>query len=66
MLLVLLTSGALSDPVLFGTIVQHRLLAIDRDRIAVGLSLESPPARVHMAMYVRIDSKMCITQTPQM
>ena len=39
---VLLTSGALNDPVLFDTVVQHWLLAIDRDRIAVGLLL-SPP-----------------------
>ena len=41
--MVLLTSGALSDPVLFDTVAQHWLLAIDRDRIAVGLSFESPP-----------------------
>ena len=41
---MIFTSGALSDPVLFDTLVQHWLLAIDRDRIAVGLSLESPPA----------------------
>ena len=40
---VLLTSGALSDLVLFDTVVQHWLLAINRDRIAVGLSFESPP-----------------------
>ena len=38
-----ITSGALSDPALFNTVVQHWLLAIDDDRIAVGLSLESPP-----------------------
>ena len=38
------TSGALSDPVLFDTVAQHWLLAIDCDRIAVGLSFESPPA----------------------
>ena len=42
---VLFTSGALSDLVLFDTVVQHWLLAIDRDRIAVGLSFESPPIR---------------------
>ena len=40
---VLLTSGALSNPVLFDTVVQHWLLAIDHDCIAVGLSFESPP-----------------------
>ena len=33
---ILLTSDALSDPVLFDTASQHWLLAIDRDRIAVG------------------------------
>ena len=43
MLPVLFTFGALSDPVLFGTVVQHWLLAIGHDRIAVGLSFESPP-----------------------
>ena len=42
---VLLTSGALSDPVLIHTVVQHWLLAIDRDCIAVGLSFESPSMR---------------------
>ena len=42
---VLLTSGALSIPVLIDTAVQHWLLAIDRDCIAVGLSFESPPVR---------------------
>ena len=40
---VLFTSGALSDPVLFDTVPQHWLLAIDHDRIAVDLSFESPP-----------------------
>ena len=40
---VLFTSGELSDPVLFDTVVQHWLLAIDCDRIVVGLSFESPP-----------------------
>ena len=40
---VLFTSSALSDPVLFDTVVQHCLLAIDLDRIAVGLSFETPP-----------------------
>ena len=40
---ILLTSGALGDPVLFDTVVQHWLLAVDRDRIAVGLLYESPP-----------------------
>ena len=39
LLSVLLTSGALSDPVPIDTVVQHWLLAIDRDRIAVGLLL---------------------------
>ena len=43
MLPLLFTSGALSDPVLFESVVQHWLSAIDRDRIAVGLSFESPP-----------------------
>ena len=43
MLPVLFTSGALSDPVFFDTVVQHWLLAIDRDRIAAGLSFECPP-----------------------
>ena len=33
---VLLTSGALSDPVLFKTVVRHWLLTIDHDCIAVG------------------------------
>ena len=36
------TSGALRDPVPFATVVQRWLLATDRDRIAVGLSFESP------------------------
>ena len=40
---VLFTSGALTNPVLFNTVVQHCFLAIDRDHIAVGLSFESPP-----------------------
>ena len=40
---VLLASDALSDPVLFDTVVQHWPLAIDHDHIAVGLSFESPP-----------------------
>ena len=40
---VLFTFGALSNPVLFDTVVQHWLLAVDRDRIAVGLSFEFPP-----------------------
>ena len=40
---MLFKSGALSDPVLFDTVVQLWLLAIDCDRIAVGLSFESPP-----------------------
>ena len=39
---VLLTSGALSDPVLFDAVVQHWLLAINCDRIAFGLLFESP------------------------
>ena len=39
----LFTSGALSDPVLFESVVQHWLLAIDRNCITVGLSFESPP-----------------------
>ena len=43
MLLVLFTSGALNNPVLFDMVVEHWLLAIDRDCIAVGLSFESPP-----------------------
>ena len=43
MLPVQLTSGALSDPVLFNTVVQHWLLAIDRDRIAVGCHLSLHP-----------------------
>ena len=42
-LLELLTSGALSNPFLFNTVVQHLLLAIDHDPIAFGLSFESPP-----------------------
>ena len=51
---VLLTSGALSDPVLRDTVVQHWLLAIDRDSIAVGLSFESPP--VHTTpIHVRLE-----------
>ena len=41
-LLVLLTSGALSDPVFIDTVVQHWLLDIDRNCIAVGLSFECP------------------------
>ena len=45
MLLVLLTPGALSDPVFVDTVVQHWLLAIGRDCIALGLSFESPPVR---------------------
>ena len=40
---VLLTSGALSDPVLFDTVVRHWLLAINCDHIAVGLSLSLHP-----------------------
>ena len=43
MLPVLFTFGALSNPVLFDTVIQHGLLAIDRDGIAVGLLFESPP-----------------------
>ena len=39
----LLASGALSDLVLIDTVIQHWLLAIDRDCIAVSLSFESPP-----------------------
>ena len=42
MLPVPLTFGV-SNPVLFDIVVQHWLLAIDRDCIAVGLSFESPP-----------------------
>ena len=42
MLSALLTSGALSDPILIDTVVQHWLLAIERDCIAVDLSFESP------------------------
>ena len=42
LLSVLLTSGALSEPVPIDTVVQHWLLAIDHDCIAVGLSFESP------------------------
>ena len=34
--------ASISDPVLFESVVQHWLLAIDRDCIAVGLSFESP------------------------
>ena len=41
-LLVLLTSGALSNLVLIDTVIQRWLLAINRDCIAVGLSFESP------------------------
>ena len=41
---MLFTSGALSDPVFFESVVKHWLSAIHRDRIAVGLSFESPPA----------------------
>ena len=44
-MLVLLTSGALSDQVLIDTVVQYWLLAINRDHIAVGLSFDSPPFR---------------------
>ena len=39
---VLSTSGALSNMVLIDTVVQHWLLAIDRDHIAAGLSFEFP------------------------
>ena len=41
LLLVLLTSVALRDPVPIDTVVQHWLLATNRDCIAVGLSLVS-------------------------
>ena len=40
--MVLIKSGALSDPVPFDTMVQHSLLATDCDRIAVGLVFEFP------------------------
>ena len=48
MLSVLFTSGALSDPAFFDTVSQHWLLAIGRDRIAVGLSFESPSIFAHL------------------
>ena len=35
-------AGALSDPVRINTVVQRWLQATDSDRIAVGLSFESP------------------------
>ena len=35
--------GVLSDPVLIYAVVQHWLLATNRDRIAVGLSLSVHP-----------------------
>ena len=38
LLSVLLTSGALSNPVLINTVVQRWRLATDRDCIAIGLS----------------------------
>ena len=41
---VLLLSNALSDLVLFDTVVQHWLQAIDRDRIAIGVSLSLHPS----------------------
>ena len=41
--MVLLTSGALSDLILSAPVVQQWLLAIDRDRTAIGLLFESPP-----------------------
>ena len=45
MLLVLLTFGALSDPVLIDSVVQRWLLATDCDCIAVVLSFESSSMR---------------------
>ena len=39
---MLFTSGALSDLVLFNTVSQHWLLAINRDRIADGLLFKAP------------------------
>ena len=41
--MVLLTSGALSDPLPVYTVVEHCLLATDGDRITVGLSLSLHP-----------------------
>ena len=55
MLPVLFTPGALSDPVLFDTVVQHWLLAIDCDRIAVNLSFESPPVRRASRLIIKKD-----------
>ena len=51
MLPVLLKSGALTNPVPFGTVVQRWLLATERDRIDVGLSFESPSMRTSSVSY---------------
>ena len=52
-----------SNLVLIDTVVQHWLLAINSDRIAVGLSFESPPVRTScknwLSILIRGDS--CIT-----
>ena len=53
-MLVLLTSGSLSNPVPIDTVVQHWLLATDRDRIAVDLSFESPSMHKTLSYTVNV------------
>ena len=55
----------INDPVLFDTVVQHWLLPIDRDRIAVGLSLSLHPVRTNWLSYKFVETRVSLdNQTP--